>query len=75
MWVHEVPWPLTSDSADMNFQEESALSEPGCAYWTLQRPDSQAAISGVEEFLPLDSSSVNEEVEEAQKTLCPVSVK
>jgi len=63
----------------MNHQEESALSEPGCAYWTLQagpqRPDSQAAFSGVEEFLPLDSSSVNEEVEEAQKTLCPVSVR
>lgn len=62
----------------MNHQEESPLSELGWLYYNQQagpqQPDSQAAISGVEQFLPLDSSSVNEEVE-TPKILCPVSTR
>ncbi|CAL8343425.1 unnamed protein product [Merluccius merluccius] len=75
--VHKLPWPLTNDSQDVN-QAESPLSERGQASCTLKAGphpvDSQAAISGVAEFLPLASSSVNEEDEEAQETLCLMAI-
>ncbi|CAL8278665.1 unnamed protein product [Lota lota] len=70
--VHQGPWPVTNDPQDVNHQEESTLSELSQVSWTLKAGPRQAAVSGVEEFWPLDSSSVNEEDE---KTLCLVTTR
>ena len=73
--VHQGPWPVTNDPQDVNQQEQSTFREWGREFWTLKDgprlAHSEAALSGIQGFCPLDSSSVKEEDEE---TLCLVSV-
>ena len=73
--VHQGPWPVANAPQEVNHQEASPLREVGQESWTLKAgphpAHNQAAVSGIEGFFPLDSSSVYEEEEE---TLCLVSV-